>query len=62
MSSCSVSAIPTLTRPSALSTGQLEAMRDGDTHYTSILGHAELREAIAARHRRLAGRLSMQTR
>jgi arginine:pyruvate transaminase len=31
------------------------AMRDGDTHYTSILGHEELREAIAARHRRLSG-------
>ena len=27
------------------------AMRDGDTHYTSILGHHELRQAIASRHR-----------
>jgi arginine:pyruvate transaminase len=30
-------------------------MRDGDTHYTSIQGHAELREAIAERHRRASG-------
>jgi arginine:pyruvate transaminase len=30
-------------------------MREGDTHYTSILGHIELREAIAARHRRNSG-------
>jgi arginine:pyruvate transaminase len=31
------------------------AMHDGDTHYTSILGHEELREAISARHRKLSG-------
>jgi arginine:pyruvate transaminase len=31
------------------------AMHDGDTHYTSILGHEELREAIAGRHRKLTG-------
>jgi arginine:pyruvate transaminase len=31
------------------------AMRDGDTHYTTILGHAELREAIAERHRSRSG-------
>jgi arginine:pyruvate transaminase len=31
------------------------AMHDGDTHYTSILGHKELRDAIAARHRKLSG-------
>jgi arginine:pyruvate transaminase len=33
----------------------LRAMHEGDTHYTSILGHAELREAIAERHRRSSG-------
>ena len=33
----------------------LKAMREGDTHYTSILGHGELREAIAERHRRYSG-------
>ena len=32
-----------------------QAMLDGDTHYTSILGHDELREAIAARHRTNSG-------
>lgn len=32
-----------------------QAMRDGDTHYTSILGHSELREAIAERHRQSSG-------
>ena len=32
-----------------------KAMHDGDTHYTSILGHSELREAIAERHRRMSG-------
>ena len=31
------------------------AMHDGDTHYTSIVGHEELREAIAARHSKLSG-------
>ena len=31
------------------------AMLEGDTHYTSILGHDELREAIAARHRASSG-------
>jgi aspartate/methionine/tyrosine aminotransferase len=32
-----------------------KAMHNGDTHYTSILGHAELREAIAERHRNNTG-------
>ena len=32
-----------------------QAMRDGDTHHTSILGHSELREAIAERHRQSSG-------
>jgi len=36
------------------------AMRDGDTHYTSILGHEELREAIAARHRKLDEAIVLQ--
>jgi arginine:pyruvate transaminase len=31
------------------------AMQEGDTHYTSIQGHVELREAIAARHRASSG-------
>jgi arginine:pyruvate transaminase len=33
----------------------LQAMQEGDTHYTSIQGHSELREAIAARHRASSG-------
>jgi len=33
----------------------LQAMQEGDTHYTSIQGHRELREAIAARHRASSG-------
>jgi arginine:pyruvate transaminase len=32
-----------------------KAMRDGDTHYTPILGYRELREAIAERHRAMIG-------
>jgi arginine:pyruvate transaminase len=32
-----------------------QALRDGDTHYTTIRGHRELREAIAERHRHRSG-------
>ncbi len=32
-----------------------QAMREGDTHYTSIQGHQVLREAIAERHRASSG-------
>ena len=33
----------------------VEALRGGDTHYSSIAGHQTLREAIAARHRARSG-------
>ena len=46
---------PDFDTPARVVERSLQAMRDGDTHYTSILGHEELREAIAQRHRRLSG-------
>ena len=46
---------PDFATPDAVIDKALQAMREGDTHYTSILGHAELREAIAARHRAHSG-------
>ena len=46
---------PDFATPNGVIDKALQAMREGDTHYTSILGHSELREAIAARHRRNSG-------
>jgi arginine:pyruvate transaminase len=46
---------PDFATPEAVVDRALQAMRDGDTHYTSILGHAELREAIVERHRSQTG-------
>jgi arginine:pyruvate transaminase len=46
---------PDFATPEPVIDRALQAMRDGDTHYTSILGHAELREAIAERHRSNSG-------
>jgi arginine:pyruvate transaminase len=42
---------PDFATPASVIDRAEQAMRAGDTHYTSILGHAELREAIAERHR-----------
>jgi arginine:pyruvate transaminase len=46
---------PDFSTPDGVIDKAIQAMREGDTHYTSILGHIELREAIAARHRRNSG-------
>jgi arginine:pyruvate transaminase len=46
---------PDFATPDGVIDKAIQAMRDGDTHYTSILGHTELREAIAERHRRNSG-------
>ena len=46
---------PDFATPPGIVDKAFEAIRDGDTHYTSIAGHAELREAIAERHRRRSG-------
>ena len=46
---------PDFDTPAAVIERALKALREGDTHYTSILGHAELREAIVERHRKSSG-------
>jgi arginine:pyruvate transaminase len=46
---------PDFATPQAVIDRALRAMQEGDTHYTSIQGHRELREAIAARHRAGSG-------
>jgi len=46
---------PDFATPQAVIDRALQAMQEGDTHYTSIQGHTELREAIAARHRAASG-------
>ena len=46
---------PDFETPPAIIERACEAMRAGDTHYTSILGHQGLREAIAKKHRAGSG-------
>jgi len=46
---------PDFATPDAVIDKALQAMREGDTHYTSILGHDELREAIVEQHRISSG-------
>jgi arginine:pyruvate transaminase len=46
---------PDFPTPDAVIDKALQAMREGDTHYTSILGHDELRESIARQHRGSSG-------
>ena len=46
---------PDFPTPDAVIDKALQAMREGDTHYTSILGHDELRESIARQHRDSSG-------
>ena len=46
---------PDFATPEAVIDKATQAMRDGDTHYTTILGHNELREIIAAQHRSHSG-------
>ena len=46
---------PDFPTPDAVIDKALQAMREGDTHYTSILGHDELRESIARQHRSSSG-------
>ena len=46
---------PDFATPDGIVQRAFDAIRDGDTHYTSIAGHLRLREAIAARHQQLSG-------
>lgn len=46
---------PDFDTPAPVIDRALRAMREGDTHYTSILGHHELRELIVEKHRRSSG-------
>ncbi len=46
---------PDFATPDAVIEKALQAMREGDTHYTSILGHEELRVTIAEQHRARSG-------
>ncbi len=47
---------PDFPTPRGIVDAALRAIDEGDTHYTTIAGHASLRAAIAARHERLSGR------
>ena len=42
---------PDFATPEGIVARAFEAIRAGDTHYTTIAGHASLRAAIAERHR-----------
>jgi arginine:pyruvate transaminase len=46
---------PDFDTPDTVIDKALQAMREGDTHYTSILGHDELREMIVEQHRSSSG-------
>jgi len=46
---------PDFATPDGIVERAFEAIRGGDTHYTSIAGHRELREALAERHYRISG-------
>ena len=46
---------PNFDTPKPIADKALEAIQQGDTHYTSICGHDGLREAIAKRHREISG-------
>lgn len=46
---------PDFATPAAVIDKAVQAMREGDTHYTSISGSTALRECLAARHRSRSG-------
>ena len=48
---------PDFATPEAVVEKALQAMREGDTHYTSISGHESLRECIAERHHARTGQV-----
>lgn len=48
---------PDFATPEPVVEKALQAMREGDTHYTSISGHESLREIIAERHQARTGQL-----
>lgn len=48
---------PDFDTPDAVIERALQAMREGDTHYTSISGHESLRECIAERHHTRTGQV-----
>ena len=48
---------PDFSTPEPIVEKALQAMREGDTHYTSISGHETLRECIAERHHARTGQV-----
>ncbi|MDV3442846.1 hypothetical protein R0G64_25875, partial [Pseudomonas otitidis] len=46
---------PDFTTAEPIRAAAVEALAQGDTHYTEVIGRAALREAIAAKQRRLLG-------
>ena len=48
---------PDFATPEPVIERALQAMREGDTHYTSISGHSSLRECIAERHHARTGQV-----
>ena len=46
---------PDFATPNPIIEKALQAIRDGDTHYTQICGHDELRQCIAEKHRGSSG-------
>lgn len=48
---------PDFATPDAVVDKALQAIREGDTHYTSISGHDSLRECIAERHHARTGQI-----
>ncbi|MCP4494405.1 MAG: aminotransferase class I/II-fold pyridoxal phosphate-dependent enzyme [Gammaproteobacteria bacterium] len=48
---------PDFATPPAVINAAERALRDGDTHYTSIKGSSELRKCIAGRHRQSSGQV-----
>ena len=46
---------PDFATPAPVIDKAIQAMQEGDTHYTAICGHESLRESIAQRHQRLSG-------
>lgn len=46
---------PDFATPQGIVDKAFEAIQEGDTHYTSIAGHEELREVIAEKHRARSG-------
>jgi arginine:pyruvate transaminase len=48
---------PDFATPEVIVERAFQALREGDTHYTAVMGRDELREAIASEHARQSGRI-----